>query len=293
MDSTVRRIRPKDYELSVVQDNLADAIQQVLDFLKQPNESKPSAQAELTPLLERAQGPNAPESFKAPALVVHGDATNSGQYSVVIGDPASAVAAQIGANVLLCGNLAIRLPTSGGVAFVPSSPGAVFYTTNIGNSASMSTIDENGNIWSRNSITATNVVSNTGFRASIYMGGYWTTTYGAGYVGQCMHAVRNQSTGVIGETPSQRPMSGPGSILAISANQAGSIGGTTSVLVYKNYQPWIPSTPIGSGQSPYAPLVFPKGRYTFARNDVITVYFVTDASGNTQLSCHLDVEYGA
>lgn len=293
MDSSIKRIRPKDYELSVVQDNLADVLQQVLDYLNRQASDKASAQAELAPLLQQLRGPGTPQSFQKPALIVHGDPSNSGNESVIIGDPVSASAAQASAHVVVYGNLVVRPPSGGGLALVPSGPGALLYTSNIGNDFPTSSIDEIGNIWSRNTISATNIVSSTGFRASIYMGGYWTTTYSAGYMGACMHPVRNQSNGTLGETPSQRPVSTSGSILAIIVNQAGSIGGTTSVLVYKNYQPWIPSTPVGSGQSPYAPLTYPKGRYTFVRNDVITIYLVTNASGNTQLTCHLDVEYGA
>lgn len=293
MDSSIKRIRPKDYELSVVQDNLADVLQQVLDYLNRQAPDKASAQAELAPLLQQLRGPGTPQSFQKPALIVHGDPSNSVNESVIIGDPASASAAQISAHVLIHGNVVLRPPNGRSLCIIPGGAGAAFYTTNYDNSAAMMTIDEIGNIWSRNAVTATNFVSAAGFRASIYMGGYWTTTYGANYMGACVFPVRNQSNGALGETPSQRPMSWPGSVLAILVNQAGSIGGTTLVQVYKNYQPWIPLTSVGSGAGPYAPLSFAKGRYTFARSDVLTVYLTTTASGNTQLTCHLDVEYGA
>lgn len=275
-------------------DGLAQSIQPVLNFLN----GTMSQAADGT--LQILRGIAVAGASKLGATVVNGSL-------VVNGDEVVNGKETINGDEIVNGGIVLnaRAGPGGALAVVPGQAGIVLYVTNIGNTdarwyvtdtgaiQSKDTIAAFGNITSGATLSGSNVVSGVGFRATIYMGGYWTTTYGAGYLGPCMHSLRNQSNSVLGETPSQRAMSGPGSILAIAVAQAGPIGGTTSVLVYKNYQPWIPSTPVGSGQTVYAPIVYPKGQYTFARNDVITVYLVTNASGNTQLSCHLDVEYGA
>ena len=263
----VQSLFVQNTDASRVRDNLATAVQPVLDFLNQYMQPNPDGSLTI-------RGAVAMGAASMASAAIQGAVSVAGPLAVN-------------------GSLIVRLPNGQSLCVVPGGAGAAFYTTNYDNSAAMMTIDEIGNIWSRNAITATNIVSGAGFRASIYMGGYWTTTYAANYMGACMHPVRNQSNGTLGETPSQRVMSWPGSVLAILVNQAGSIGGTTLVQVYKNYQPWIPLTSVGSGAGPYAPLSFAKGRYTFARSDVLTVYLTTTASGNTQLTCNLDVEYGA
>ena len=289
----VQSLFVQNTDASRVRDNLATAVQPVLDFLNQYMQPNPDGSLTIRGAVAMGAASMASAAIQgavsvAGPLLVNGTLTVNGD-EVVNGGIV----------------LRARAGPGGALAVVPGQPGTVLYVTNVGNTdakwyvtdtgamQSKDTIAAFGDITSAAKVTGASVVSSVGFRATIYMGGYWTSTYGAGYMGACMISLRNQSNSALGETPSQRAMSGPGSILAIAVAQAGPIGGTTSVLVYKNYQPWIPSTPVGSGQTVYAPLVYPKGQYTFVRNDVLTVYLVTNASGNTQLSCHLDVEYGA
>lgn len=289
----VQSLFVQNTDASRVRDNLATAVQPVLDFLNQYMQPNPDGSLTIRGAVAMGAASMATAAIQgavsvAGPLLVNGTLTVNGD-EVVNGGIV----------------LRARAGPGGALAVVPGQPGTVLYVTNVGNTdakwyvtdtgamQSKDTIAAFGDITSAAKVTGASVVSSVGFRATIYMGGYWTSTYGAGYMGACMISLRNQSNSALGETPSQRAMSGPGSILAIAVAQAGPIGGTTSVLVYKNYQPWIPSTPVGSGQTVYAPLVYPKGQYTFVRNDVLTVYLVTNASGNTQLTCHLDVEYGA
>ena len=84
-----------------------------------------------------------------------------------------------------------RAGPGGALAVVPGQAGIVLYVTNIGNTdarwyvtdtgaiQSKDTIAAFGNITSGATLSGSNVVSGVGFRATIYMGGYWTTTYHA------------------------------------------------------------------------------------------------------------------
>ena len=114
MDISVKRIRPSDYELSTVQDNLADPVDQLL---AKANGTANNSQIILSPKLQQLYGAGTPYSIQAPALQVNGDLQNTGGTSVVIGTPATATTSQLNANTIIYGSVNIFGPVTSANGF--------------------------------------------------------------------------------------------------------------------------------------------------------------------------------
>lgn len=262
-------------------DGLAQSIQPVLNFLNANMNQAADGTLQFLRGIAVAGASKLGATVVNGALVVNGDETVNGGMV-----------------------LNARAGAGGALAIVPGQAGIPLYVTNLGNTTSVwyvtdtgamqskDTIAAFGNITSAATVTGNSVVSASGFKATLYMGGYWTTTYNSGYMGPCVHAMRNQSNGALGEMSSQRIMSQPGSLVGYSVRQDGSIGGTTSIYIQRNGATLYSNLSAGSGAGTYQGNM-PKGAFTFARNDVLNVVLSTNASGETKLDCHIDVEYGA
>ncbi len=314
MDTTVKRIRPADYELSTVQDNLAASLQQVLDFInKNGNAATGGASPQLTlsPLLQSVRGPGTPQSIQTPALLVHGDPSNSGQNVVTIGDPATATASAIGAQVGITGAVNIIGAVSiqgdtnvrgntvffnragNGFIITPPVAGPAFYVTNIGGSTATFIVNDDGSASSVKSISAPTFISNSGFKSVICLGEFWHTSAVANTAYQLQKAVVNTATGGNGLTPWAFKPPQPGSIVGLSLNQAGPVTGTNYLQIYKNgvnYYSWLAGTG-GNGACFWTS--FGKGILTFNAGDTLTAYHYNTASGNTQVECHATIEMSA
>lgn len=311
MDTTVKRIRPRDYELSTVQENLATVLQQVLDYLNKPGESKTGQQADLAPLLERLRGPGTPQSLKTPALVVHGDAANTGTDVIRIGDPATATASAIGAQVgiigsmnltgplsmigilsvigqlVMTGNSIFRPTSAQGVVIVPADAGVGFAVRNPADTGNLFSVSGSG------PALVSSISSDRGFKQIISAGTYWNSAYTANTSVQLFQPVINANGGGAGTTPFSFPWPFPGSVLAISMNQAGFISGTNFFAIYKNgavAYTWTAGA--GGFNTPYR-ITFAKNAIPFAVGDVMTCFYSNSVSGNTQISAHLTLEMAA
>jgi hypothetical protein len=316
MDSQVKRIRLKDYELSAVQDNLAGSLQQVLDHLNQNTSSASSSQLTLAPLVKQPRGPGTAKSLQSPALLVHGDASASPGNSVVFGDVATATAAQVGCNVGIYGNLNVtgatthngdltvngntvfRNRTDGGVCIVPLASTTAFYTTNAGNSAIQFSVSDNGSATSRGTVTANNFTSVVGgFKTHVNMGTQWRQT-GQGGVFRSVSPLSRTDTNGSTSTVCAHVMPFAGSIVGIDFVLDRTIAADITVQVFKN-------TLLTTGQiidvmgikagysTPLGPITFAKGTYPFNAGDYLGMGCYVGTGYTFAANFGLVVEYGA
>lgn len=298
MDQTVKRIRPADFELSTVQDNLANCIDQLLTSAQSTASSN---QFVLFPTLKNIAGPGSTKTLDKQALVVNGDTSKSGVPVVQFGTPATATVAQIDAPFNLYGTLTtfgngiFRTPTGGYLAVTPASAGTCFYTTSVGNTAVRLTIDDTGSLNSSATVAATNVVSSVGFKNTIPCGTFWHNAYVANATYQMQEAVVNTNGNGLGSTPFLMKFTHAGSIIGMSLNQAGPITGSNFLIIYKNgaaVYTW--NAGAGNNNSTFW-VAFPKNSagLTFVAGDTLTVYHQNNASGNTQIKAFLTLEMSA
>lgn len=316
MDKSVKRIRPKDYELSTVQDNLANPLQQVLEFI---NGNKNSAQIELSPLLQRLRGPGTPQSIQTPALLVHGDSSNSGGNTVVLGDAPTANAAQIGCNVGLYGNLnlygasvltgALTVVGStvfrGNVSIVAglnafsvmsqdsSNPASVvMFMQNYQGNANWA-LCQDGSVTAQGTQTATSFVSGVGFKSMLPMGGFWNTNYPGGILFTQQVIRQTGNLGAASTIAQKETMASAGSVTAITVSLDTAVNATMQAGVYKNgaqiYYGTIAAANVTKGV-----IKISKGAVPFAQGDVLTCAFGFSASGvNTAAQLNFEIELGA
>lgn len=307
MQTSVKKIRPSDFELSQVQDNLAEAIQQLLDLVNKPG----SGQMELSPLLQRLRGPGTPQSVKTPALRIHGDPSKSGVDTVTIGDPATATASAIGAQIgitgaltltgplsmigilsvigqlLMTGNSVFRPTSAQGVVVVPVDTGVGFAVRNPANTGNVFSVSGAGVALS------SSFSSDRGFKTVISCGKYWNSAYPANIAVQTYEAVVNGSGGGNGTTPFIYRWSHPGSVVGMSLNQAGPISGVNYLAVYKNGAVAYTWTAGAGSYNTSFTTSFNKAAIPFAANDVMTVFHSNSAAGNTQITAYLTLEMAA
>jgi hypothetical protein len=319
MDTSVKKIRPSNLELSQVQDNLAEAIQNLLDLVNSPN----SPQMELSPLLQQLRGPGTPKTVQTPALRIHGDPSNSGMDVVTIGDVATSTAAAVSAQVGITGAVNINgaISTAGtvniggtttirghvnifpsgsnGVIITPPVAGPAFYVTNIAGTVANFLVNDTGdsqtqgNFTGYKTITGTNVVSNAGFKTVVHAGTHWNSAYGANGINPIQQPVVNGNGGGLGTTPFLMKWSHAGSVVGASLNQAGPLVGTNYLQILKNgslVYTWTCGT---GGNNATFWGSFAKGAIPFAAGDTMTVNHYVSVSGNTQVTVYLTLEMAA
>lgn len=318
MDTSVKRIRPTNLELSQVQDNLAECIQQLLDFAN----GNADLQAVLEPALEQLRGPGTPYSLRSPALVVHGDKSNSGKDVVTIGDPATesapAVPAQVGVigkvsvegpvtlkgNVDATGNYAFNGDVSGngnfffksrtgdGFVISPNVAGASFFVTNVGNTVPVFIVYDTGQTIIAGPTSAPTFISNNGFKAIVPMGHYYHTSYPGGQR-NTVEAIVNQVTNGANYKTARFVAPRKGSVTAIMVDLEFAVNARTDagVLVNGNLivYPSIMAANVAKGAVNY-----PKGVVPFNAGDVLTCYLGWNAAPiNACAKVNLEVELGA
>jgi hypothetical protein len=313
MDSKVKRIRPKDYELSTVQDNLANAVDQLL---KGSSSSSTTSPLVLSPTAKSLAGPGSTQVLDQPALLVHGDKTASSGNSVVFGDVATAAAAQVGCNVGIYGNLNVtgatthngdlavngntvfRNRSDGGVAIVPLANTTAFYTTNAGNSAVQFSVSENGSATSRGTITANNFTSLVGgFKTHINMGTQWRQTTQGGILRSAAVLSRTDTNGST-STVCAHVMPFAGSIVGIDFMMDRTLAADVTVQVFKNTLGTtgqiIDVMGIKAGfQTPSPSITFAKGTYAFNAGDYLGMGCYIGTGYTFAANFGLIVEFGA
>lgn len=323
MEKAVKRIRPVDFELSQVQDNLAECIQQLLDSLN----GTAAAQFILSPLLEQLRGAGTPYSVKTPALQVKGrkdGQTQPGQPTVVIGDPSSTsnngvVSPQKDAFTTHYGKVVfVGSPyTDDGVVIVPQVAGTIiriptldgvgttFFMLADGTTYLRGSFSNNGpvNLGGDTAITGTLNVGQTvtspnfnsfaGFKNTVCCGTWWNTQYQANTLVQLQVAVVNQAAlGGPGNTPFCMKFTHNGSIVGMTLNQAGPNPTPHTLFIYKNgvlSYTWLAGSG-GANATFWAQ--FPKGTagLTFLAGDTLTTFYRTTGNGNVQILAHLTIE---
>ena len=316
MDSQVKRIGTKDYELSAVQDNLASALQQVLDHLNQNTGGTVPSQITLSPLLDQPRGPGTAKVLKAPALLVHGDASASAGNSVVFGDVATATAAQVSCNVGIYGNLNVTgatylrgnvnvFPsTANGFIITPPVAGPAFYVTNTAGSVATFIVTDTGavtaidSITSAKTVTGANVVSNSGFKSYVDLGTQWRQSTQGGIVRSYRPVVNTTNSGMA-YVVANAYMPFSGSIVGISALMTNTITADVTLQVFKNNIGGVTGQIIdtsgikANNNIPPGPITFAKGAFPFNAGDYLGMgcYVGTGYSFSIQLG--LIVEFGA
>jgi len=266
MDSKVKRIRPKDYELSTVQDNLANAVDQLLGQANGTVESSP--QLVLSPQLQQLRGAGTPYSLQAPALQIHGDTQSTGGSIVVIGDPATSTLPQYNAPVKLYGSLSATGP-----------------------------IVSDGTI-AANSVQALSVTSQSGFKSYIDMGTQWRQSTQGGIV-RAYRPVINTVNSSPAYVFANAYMPFSGSIVGISALMTNTITADVTLQVFKNNMGGttgqiIDTTGIKANNSiPSSPITFAKGTYAFNAGDYLGMGCYVGTGYSFSIQFGLIVEFGA
>jgi hypothetical protein len=313
MDTSVKKIRPSNLELSQVQDNLAEAIQNLLDLVNSPN----SPQMELSPLLQQLRGPGTPKTVQTPALRIHGDPSNSGMDVVTIGDVATSTAAAVSAQVGITGAVNINgaISTAGtvniggtttirghvnifpsgsnGVIITPPVAGPAFYVTNIAGTSARFVVNDTGAVSSADNMSAATMTSSAGFKTVIHAGTHWNTAGTANSLNGLNFPVVNVANGGNGTTQFIYKWSHPGSVVGASLNQAGPVTGTNYLQILKNGSLLYTWTAGAGGNNATFWGAFSKGTITFAAGDTMTCNHSVNTAGNTQTNVYLTLEMAA
>lgn len=326
MSKTVKRIRPKDYELSVVQDNLADAIQELIDA---QGSKATSDQITLKPLLQQLRGAGSPQTIQTPALLVHGDPSNSGGNTIVLGDPASANSPAVPANVLLTGNTqangtvgingytkingSVSVSTAGvnGFVIMPPVAGPAFYVTNIaGNSATFVISDDgtfaangngsvNGTLTVNNTTTAPSFVSGQGFKSYIRMGNTYRSNGQTGNLRSIEMVMQTSVLGATGYVLVNEQMPFAGSIVGLAVWLDRPVNSAMTLQVYRNAPAattgaYINVNAVATGAiTPATPITFPKGQFPFNAGDYLGMGTFLATGAVVVAKIGLVVEFGA
>lgn len=263
MDQIVKRIRPKDFELSTIQDNLANAIDQLL---ANPAYVPPN-QFTLFPTLKNIAGPGSTKTVDRMALWVKGDESASGQYVVQIGSPATETKPQYNAPIKvyglldISGMLIVRPPAANGVAIVPGAVGPAFYITNVGNTSPRFVVTDTGAVSAQDdiksatsvsapNITGTNITganilgttnvrgatvrSDKGFAMAAYMGGLNNSATQANTAYTLVVNTLNQALlGATMNLPIRVGAPRSGSVVGISVYNSGATTANCSVQFYR------------------------------------------------------------
>lgn len=326
MDTNVKKIRPRDLELSQVQDNLAGVIQQLLDLAN----GTAAPTLKLTPVMDQPRGAGTPMVVKTPGLLVEGRPDGPFvflQPTVQFGEPTwqpvnGAVIPQMDAEVITYGQAIFIGSTtqSDGFVIIPQSPGPTFRIANVGNTQTNLQVDSSGNVFTTGTLTvsgkttlgaettiksalnvdatvnAAGMASGQGFKNSVCVGSYYNTGYGANNIVQLGVSVQNQATlGGMAIMPFAMKWTHSGSIVGMTLFQNGSVAGLNSLLIYKNgtlTYTWA----AGSGAAGATYWVqFPKVTtgLTFLAGDTMTASYRCATGGTAQVLAHLTLEMAA
>jgi hypothetical protein len=282
----------------MVQDNLANAIQQLLDFAN----GTASPQTVLAPIMQQLQGVGTAYSVKTPALTVKGRPDGPfqvNQPTILLGEPQQTTAnaqtiSQKDMQIFSYGQIVAfgsRVQQDGFV-IIPYVPGAAFRVAP-NNSSNAFVVNYDGTAGCSGNFTAPSYTNGNGFKNTIPVGAYWNTSYTASANVQLQQAVMNAANNAVGVTPFIWKFTHAGSITGMSMNQAGSTTGTNYLLIYKNgVNVYVWNAGVGTGNATFW-AAFAKNAIAFAAGDTLTCFFQNTAAGNTQVSAHLTLELAA
>jgi len=258
MDKKVKRIRPKDYELSTVQDNLANAVDQLLGSSTPSSQTGPLV---LSPSLKNVAGPGTALVLDQPGLTVNGNPTDSTGNAVVLGNPATETTPQYPAAVKLYGSISATGP------IVTDS------------------------VIAGNSVQALTVNSSAGFKAPLAVGSFYSTAPVAGAFTPTAIFLVNQAN-VTNFIYFNYRWQYPGSIVGVSCNKFGPNNGSITLRILKNgaVNSDIGMGVLADGATYWA--AYPKSAQ-FAAGDTMTVQVATSGTGVLAVQPYLTLEMSA
>jgi hypothetical protein len=298
VDKAVKKIRPDDQQLSMVQDNLANAIQQLLDYANGAS----AQQSVLAPIMQQLAGAGTPYTVKTPALQVKGRTDGPfipNQPTMILGEAqynnAQGVTVPQRDNEIFSYGQIVAFGSQiapDGFVIIPVVSGSAFRVAP-NNTYTCFQVNFDGSAGCTGNFNAASFTNTNGFKTVLDVGQVWNSAAPAGGTYQTQYAVANQNGNGLGLTPFVYKFSHSGSVVGWSFNNAGPALGNMGLRIYKNGAQ-INNITVGSGGSNATFWgTIAKGVNAFSAGDTLTVYLACTNAGNFQASAHLTLEMAA
>lgn len=298
MDRAVKRIRPADYELSQIQDNLGNVLQQVLDRIHGADSS--GVTIEVSPVLEQRNPAVQRKSVKTPALFVRGREDGGfqiNQPTIQFGEPQTKNAQggldlQKDSELFSFGQIVAfgSQVSSDGFVVIPQVAGPAFRIAP-NNAATCFQVNSDGSAGCTGSFNAASVISAQGFKSWLPPAHYWNPNY-PGQPQTLVVPVVQTANGTASTVPWGINMPRAGSVTGISVVHSGASNLVCSVSIVRNGSQIVTAN-ISNGVSSGS-LAFPKGLVPFAAADYLSArvnYSAANINVCTQVA--IEVEEGA